>query len=167
MAQALFINRKDLVKFTSANGNIDTDRFIQYIFISQEIEIQRILGTDLYEVIETKITGGTLAGNYLTLVSDYIKQPLCHWAMVEALPFLGVKISNNGIYRTNAENSTSLTSDEINDLVEKERNTAQYFSNRLIDYLTDNASTMFPEYYTNSNGDISPDDVSDFGGWEI
>ncbi len=167
MAQALFINRKDLVKFTSTNGNLDVDSFIQYIFIAQEIHLQRLLGSDLYESLEAKISGGTLSGNYLTLVRDYVKQPLCHWAMVEAMPFLGIKISQNGIFRHNSENSTTLTQDEIDKLIEKERSTAQYFSNRLIDFLTNNASTMFPEYYTNSNGDINPDDVSDFGGWEI
>ena len=56
MAQVLFINRDDLVRFTSANGNIDTDKFIQYIFIAQEIQIQRFLGTELYQQLETKIT---------------------------------------------------------------------------------------------------------------
>jgi hypothetical protein len=40
MADALFITRKDLVKFSSVNGNVDTDKFLQYIKIAQDIHIQ-------------------------------------------------------------------------------------------------------------------------------
>ena len=113
MAQVLFINRDDLVRFTSANGNIDTDKFIQYIFIAQEIQIQRFLGTELYEQLENKIAGNTLAGHYLTLVQDYIKQPLCHWAMVEFLPYGAYSISNNGIYKHTSENDVNLTKSSL------------------------------------------------------
>ena len=43
MAQALFITRDDIVKFTALNGNIDTDKFIQFIKIAQDIHIQNYL----------------------------------------------------------------------------------------------------------------------------
>ena len=165
MAQALFIRPMDVKRFTAANGNIDNDRFLQYLFIAQEIHIQRFLGSDLTEALETKINGSSLSGNYLTLVQDYVKPALCHWAMVEALPFLAITIGAKGVFRHTSENGTTATKEEVDFLVEKERQTAQYFSNRLIDYLKDNASTMFPEYYTNTgNTDISPDDDANFVG---
>ena len=47
MAEALLITRSDLVRFTTVNGNVDTDKFIQYIKIAQDIHIQNYLGTDL------------------------------------------------------------------------------------------------------------------------
>ena len=31
MAEALLVSRKDVVKFTAMNGNVDTDKFIQYV----------------------------------------------------------------------------------------------------------------------------------------
>lgn len=165
MAQALFIRPEDVKKFTAANGNIDNDRFVQYLFIAQEIHIQRFLGTDLTEALEAKINASNLADNYLTLVQDYVKPALCHWAMVEALPFLAITIGAKGIYRHTSENGTTATKKEVDYLVEKERQTAQYFSKRLIDYLRDNASAMFPEYYTNTgNKDLTPDDNADFVG---
>ena len=167
MAQVLFINRDDLVRFTSANGNIDTDKFIQYIFIAQEIQIQRFLGTELNNQLETKITNNNLTGHYLTLVTDYIKPALCHWAMVEYLPFAAYSISNNGIYKHSSENAVNADKNEVDFLIEKERTTAQYFSNRLIDYLQDNSPAHFPEYYANSFPDIYPDDQANFGGWQL
>ena len=48
MATALFINRTDLVKNSILDGNVDTDKFIQFIKIAQEIHIQNYLGTQLY-----------------------------------------------------------------------------------------------------------------------
>ena len=34
MAEALLISRTDVVKFTAMNGNVDTDKFIQFIKIA-------------------------------------------------------------------------------------------------------------------------------------
>jgi len=52
MAEALLITRDDLVRFTSVNGNVDTDKFIQYIKIAQDIHIQNYLGTELLNKIK-------------------------------------------------------------------------------------------------------------------
>ena len=82
MADALFITRKDLVKFSSLNGNVDTDKFLQYIKIAQDIHIQNYLGTDLYNKIQSDIEGSTLTGDYLSLVTEHIKPMLIHWALV-------------------------------------------------------------------------------------
>ena len=83
MATALFIKRSDLVKNTALNSNVDTDKFIQFISLAQEIHVQNYLGTDLYDKISADIIAGTLTGDYLDLVNDYIQPMLIHFAMVE------------------------------------------------------------------------------------
>ena len=75
MATALFISRTDLVKNTILDGNVDTDKFIPYIKIAQEVHIQNYLGSELYNKISSDIIAGTLSGNYLTLVNTYV-QPM-------------------------------------------------------------------------------------------
>lgn len=167
MAKVLFIQRKDLLTFTGANGNVDTDKLLPSIQMAQDIDIQRIIGTDLYDKLKLDITNGTLTGDYLTLVDTYIKPCLIHYAMMYALPYLSITIGNGGIYRNNAENAQSLSKDEIDYLVEKERDSAQYYSTRMIDYLNYNAASKFSEYYTNSNEDISPESQDNFGGWVL
>jgi hypothetical protein len=64
MATALLITRDDLVRFTAVNGNVDTDKFIQFVKIAQDIHIQNYLGTKLLQKIQADIIAGTLAGNY-------------------------------------------------------------------------------------------------------
>ena len=167
MGKVLFIQRKDLLTFTGANGNVDTDKLLPSIQMAQDIDIQRLLGTDLYEKLKADIAGSALTGDYLELVDTYIKPCLIHYSMMYALPYLSITIGNGGIYRNNAENAQSLSRDEIDYLVEKERDSAQYYSARLIDYLNFNASSKFSEYYTNSNADISPESQDNFGGWVI
>ena len=148
------------------NGNVDTDKFIQYIKISQDKHIENYLGTDLMNKIQADIIASTLSGDYLILVNEWIKPCLIHWAMVEYLPFANFTIANKGVFKHTSENAEGVTKEEIDYLLEKERNTAQYYTDRLIDYLSFNAGSKFPEYYTNNNEDVYPDkDI--FGGWVI
>ena len=136
MAEALLVTRKDIVKFTAMNGNVDTDKFIQYIKISQDKHIENYLGSDLMNKIQADIIASTLTGDYLTLVNDWIKPCLIHWAMVEYLPFANFTIANKGVFKHTSENAEGVTKEEIDYLLEKERNTAQYYTDRLIDYLS-------------------------------
>ena len=167
MAEAILITRKDVVKFTAMNGNVDSDRFIQYIKIAQDVHVQNYLGTDLLESIQAKIIAGTLTGDYLSLVTDYVKPLLCHWAMVEYLPFAAYTIANKGVYKHSSENAENVSKEEVDFLVEKERTTAQYYTDRFIDYMSFNASSKFPEYYSNNNEDIFPDKDANFSGWVL
>ena len=167
MAEALLVTRKDVVKFTAMNGAVDTDKFIQYIKIAQDVHVQNYLGTDLLESIQAKIIAGTLTGDYLSLVTNYVKPLLCHWAMVEYLPFAAYTIANKGVYKHSSENAENVSKEEVDFLIEKERTTAQYYTDRFIDYMSFNASTKFPEYYSNNNEDIFPDKDANFSGWVL
>tara|TARA_R110000803_G_C11930393_1_gene315367 strand:+ start:396 stop:896 length:501 start_codon:yes stop_codon:yes gene_type:complete len=166
MATALFISRTDLVKNTILDGNVDTDKFIQFIKISQEIHIQNFIGTDLYNKISTEIVAGTLGGFYLTLVNKYIQPMLIHYAMSDYLPFAAYQVKNGGVYKHQSENSESVDKNEIDYLVNKQRDFAQYYTRRMIDYITFN-TTNFPEYNTNNNEDVYPDKDSLYQGWVL
>jgi len=167
MAQALFITRNDLVKYTAINGNVDSDKFLQFVKISQDIHIQNYLGTDLFNKISNDIIAGTLTGDYLNLVNDYIKPMVIHWAMVEYLPFASYTIANKGVYKPSAENASVAEANEIDLLVKKSRNLAQYYTDRFISYMSFEAPSKFPEYYTNSNQDVYPDKNANFEGWVL
>jgi hypothetical protein len=67
MAKALLIKTDDVLRFSNVSGNLDSDKFVQYIAIAQDMHIQRLLGTDLLEKIQADIIAGTLEGNYLDI----------------------------------------------------------------------------------------------------
>ena len=166
MAEALLISRNDIVKFTALNGNIDTDSFIQWIKVAQDIHIQNYLGTNLLEKIKTDIINNTLANPYLSLLNTYVKPMLIHWAMVEYLPFSAYTIANKGVFKHTSENATSVEKNEVDFLVEKERMIAQNYTERFITYINFN-NTLFPEYSNNSNADMFPSTQNNFTGWYI
>lgn len=166
MAEALLVTRNDIVKFTALNGNVDSDNFIQWVKVAQDIHIQNYLGTDLIEKIKTDILSSNLSGDYQTLVETYIKPMLIHWAMVEYLPFAAYTIANKGVYKHNSENATNVEKNEIDYLVEKERSIAQHYTERFIDYMSFNQE-LFPEYNSNSNGNMYPDTQNNYTGWFI
>ena len=166
MAEALLITRQDIVKYTSLNGNVDVDNFIQYIKIAQDTDLQNFTGTQLLNKIKADIVANTLTGNYLTLTTTYLKPMLIHLAMKYYLPFAAYTISNKGVYKHNSENSTTADKKEIDFLIEKETQIAQHYTQRFIDYITLNTS-LFPEYSTNSNSDMFPDTNNNYTGWFI
>jgi hypothetical protein len=166
MATALFIKRDDLVKNTALNGNVDTDKFIQFIKIAQEIHVRNYLGTELYNKISADILASSLSGDYLTLVNTYIQPMLIHFAMSEYLPFAAYSVSNGGVFKHNSENSTTVSKNEIDLLTQKERDYAEYYTRRFIEHMSFN-SHLFPEYNNNSGEDIYPDKNSLFHGWVL
>jgi len=167
MATALFIKRADLIKNTAMSGSVDTDKFIQFIKIAQEIHVRNYMGTDLYNKISADIIAGSLAGDYLALINDYIQPMLIHYAMAEYLPFAAYTIANGGVYKHNSENSSIANKEEVDLLISRERDYAEYYTQRFIDYMSFNADSKFPEYYTNSNEDIYPDKDALFHGWNL
>ena len=166
MPEALLITRDDLVRFTATNGNMDTDTFIQWIKVAQDIHIQQYTGTELLNKIKTDIVNNTLANPYFDLVETYLKPMLIHWAMVEFLPFQAYTIANKGIFKHSSENATNVDKNEVDFLIEKQRYLAQNYTERFIQYMAFSGNT-FPEYYTNTNSDIYPNTDSNYTGWVI
>jgi len=171
MATALFINRTDLVKNSILDGNVDTDKFIQFIKVAQQIDIQNLLGTDLYNKIGADITsgaaGGTgLTGNYLTLVNTYVQPTLIWFAQMNYIPFAAYTIKNGGVFKGTSETAETVNKNEVDYLVDKAREYANYYSTRLVDYLQFNTD-LFPEYNSNTDNDIHPDTDTTFKGWVL
>lgn len=164
MAQALFITTKDIAEFTALNGNVDIDKFTQFIKIAQDLDVQNYLGTDLFDKINNDIVAGTLTGNYETLVSKYIKPMLIHFAMVQYLPWAAYTIANQGVFKHSSENSESVSKNEVDFLIDKELSIANHYAERFVKYICFE-SNLYPEYNTNSNGDMNPDKEVNFSNW--
>ena len=166
MSKVLFIKRDDIVRNSVLSGNVDSDKFLQFIEIAQEIHIRNYLGTDLYNKISADIVAGTLSGDYLELVNSFVQPMLIHYAMVDYLPFAAYQVKNGGVFKHRSENADAATKEEIDYLVQRERDIAEYYTRRFIDYMSFNQAS-FPEYYTNSNDDIHPDTNATFHGWNL
>ena len=166
--KAIFITTSDIKRYSILDGNVDNDKFSQFIEIAQDIHTQTYLGTDLYEKLQALVIASEVndVGNeyYKALLETYVKPMQIHWSVVEIMPYIAYTISNGGVYKHTSETSETVDINEVNLLMERSRTTAQFYTERLIEYLCNN-SIEFPEYSSNSNGDIYPAKKSHYTGW--
>lgn len=167
MATALFIRTSDIVKHTALSGSVDSNKFLQFVQLAQEIHVQNLLGSDLYDKISADIIANSLTGDYKILTDSYLKPLLIHFGMVEYLPFSAYSIANGGVFKHSPQSSDVASKEEIDSLIQKHRDYASYYSSRLVDYLCSYASSKFPEYYTNSDDDIYPDSNVNQVSWNL
>tara|TARA_R100001460_G_C3544052_1_gene174730 strand:- start:1069 stop:1644 length:576 start_codon:yes stop_codon:yes gene_type:complete len=170
MSYVLFISEQKLKESTAINLNVDTNILLPYVRQAQKLYVETKLGTNLNQKLKDLITAGTI-GNvanaaYKTLLDDYIGDMLPQWAFFHALPYLRFKIENGNIYSKTSETGNSLTTEEAQHLREEIRNTAEYYTERMIQYICNNTSS-FPEYSTNSGSDVDPDKNAYYAGMNL
>ena len=170
MSYVLFISEQKLKDSTAINLNVDVNILLPYVLQAQTLYIEPKLGTQLYEHIKGLIQAGTIGnvGNaaYKTLLDDYISFVLVNYSFYHAIPYLRFKVENGNIYSKTSENGTALTTEESQSLREEISNTAQYYTERLIEYIRNNTSD-FPEYSTNSGADVNPDKNAYYNGMNL
>jgi hypothetical protein len=164
--KALFIDRDYITAKSPLSGNIDPDNLMQYIDLAQDIHIQQNLGTDLYNKLMADVIADTLTGNYEALVNNYVKPMLLHFAIVEYLHYAAFNITQGGIFRHSPENATAADKSDVDWIIEKQRKTATFYVERFTDYMC-NYSHLFPEYTSNSNGDMKPNRSTNYTPWVL
>jgi len=166
----LFITRDDLVKRTPFGGNIQPEKLVPHVKTAQDKNLLPILGTVLYQYLQQQIASGSVSGIYEELLDDYIKDCLVHYTAVEALPFLSYTFANSGIVRNVGEASQAPSKVEIDFLLDKELQSAQFYAQRLRDFLIAQSPTQIPQYYQ-ATGDatmVYPNrGVQYTGGWVL
>ena len=171
MAKALFITTKDIKRYSVLSGNVDPDKFIYMVEIAQDTEVQNYLGTKLLEKIQALIIAGTINdpanAAYKTLLETYVKPMTIYWALVCYMPFAAYTVATGGVYKHTSESSVTVDKDEVDYLVEKYRDIAQFYTNNFIDFMVYNQNT-YPEYNANTQDNKYPDTSNaDFGGWVL
>ena len=170
MSYVLFISEAKLKDSTAINLAVSVDLLLPYVRQAQKLYVETKLGTDLNNKLKDLIKAGTVgnAGNeaYKTLLDDYIGDMLPNWALYHCIPFLRFKVENGNIYSKTSETGQSLSTEESQHLREEIRNTAEYYTERMIDYICNNNS-LFPEYSTNSGSDVDPDRNAYYNGMNL
>ena len=168
MATVLFINRTDLVRNSIIDGNVDSDKFLPFLKLAQEVHIQNYLGTQMYNSLTVAIPNIDLPANarWKTLLDDYVVPMLIWFSQVEYIPFASYQLRNGGMMKHRSENSDTVSKEEVDFLVEKARTNAEWYSRRFIDFMAFNQTT-YPEYTSNVNDDIYPSYDATFNGWVL
>jgi hypothetical protein len=79
---------------------------------------------------------------------------------------LRFRIENGNIFSKTSETGTALSTAEAQHLREEVRNTAEYYTERMIEYIRNN-KTLFPEYNLNTGAEIDPDENAYYNGMNL
>lgn len=172
MAYALFINRNDIIKNSPLQGAIDADALLPFVRTAQDKYLKNLLGTVLFFYLQEQIennTVSTLSPFYQDLLDDYIKNTLIWYSCVEYIPFSSVQFKSNGAVKQASEQGTAPTKGEIDYLLSKALNNADYYALRLQNYLIA-YSNEIPQYLESvgNQTQIYPDQSNQyFGGIQL
>ena len=160
MTDVFIISEANLRQFTDLNNNVDSELLKNAIREAQDIELQRILGTKLYDKIKTDIKNNTLSGDYETLVLNWIQNALLYESYYYALEDIYLRPRNNGLLiPQGGENSTAADGTWYNRKRQSVENKKQFYEERLTNYLIQKQGN-FPEL----NGNVELQQMyPDFG----
>ena len=173
MAEVLFCSFEDIVRRSPIiDGNLDADKLTPALHLAQTQYLREIIGTDLYNYYVNAITaligaGTAIPTNHAELLNLYIKPILIHLATSEYLKSGAYLVSNKGIFKHISENSTDASPEEDKELIQVERDRAQSYTERLLTHMAFNASSKYPEWFSNTNEDQSPNYESYNIDWVI
>lgn len=146
MTNTFLISETKVREFTNMNDNVDTALMKNGIREAQDIEIQRIIGTLLYDSLMTQVDNGSFTNaNYETLVNDYIQNALLYWAYYYIEEAIYTRDRNNGLLiPTGGENSIQVDERKYNSRRQSIKNKAEFYSVKLTNYIITNTN-LFPE----------------------
>lgn len=152
---------------TSLSGNIDMDKITPFIKTAQDIHIQGLLGTKLYEKILGDIEEDDLSTAYESFVLEYVKPVLIHYAVADFLAFHAYSVENGGIYKHSSDTGEIVSKSEVDRLVQKQRDIGDHYRDFLTKHLTLN-NDLYPEYSEYQEEGMYPTNSNNgFTGWVL
>lgn len=141
---------------TAIHGNIDPKLIYPDIKVAQDMYIHPILGTALYDKMQTIISNGTITSdaanvNYKTLIDRFIVDALIYYTLAELPTTISYQFWNKGVVRKQGENTELPSMSDLIDLSNKYKNRAEFYADRLRKYLIEKAASQFPEYLNPGN----------------
>lgn len=152
----LLISEIKLKAFTNINRNVEIDLLKAEIQIAQDIDLQTILGTKFYNHLLSQVsaTGNTFNAAETTLVNDYISPFLIQQSYFQAMPSIQFRTMNRGMVEGTMENATAVDIETFKYLRNIQKQRADFYMTRLLDYLLiGKGSNVFPDYTSTSTRD--------------
>lgn len=103
----LLISEDTLKTYTSLNDNVFGKNILPAIKTSQDIELQEIIGSCLYNALCSKVADGSITSSenqqYKELLDTYIKPYLSYITLAHLVTEMSTKLTNFGLVLSNDE----------------------------------------------------------------
>jgi len=157
----LWIGQDYLIRHSVIDDNTEYDKITPVIELVQDKYILPLLGTSLYNTIETHIlayinSATTIPVAYKTLIDNYILKMMVHYIMYESSPTFKFRYANKGIMTNSSDNGQPIPTNDMEYLMNIWKTNGEMYGDRMIKYLNYNNST-YPTYNNNTGADIFPE----------
>tara|TARA_Y100000004_G_C8945576_1_gene426145 strand:+ start:1501 stop:2133 length:633 start_codon:yes stop_codon:yes gene_type:complete len=154
MTDVLLLSWTKLKQYSDINDSVDPDLLKNNIRLSQDIELQRVIGTLLYQKLLDLVEAGTMddSGNavYKTLLVDYVQPMLLYAAYYETLESIYIRPRNNGLLTPQGgENSINVDRQVYDMKRQSVRNKMEFYADKLTRYLSEEEAS-YPELSENT-----------------
>tara|TARA_B110000285_G_scaffold220033_1_gene271344 strand:- start:88 stop:693 length:606 start_codon:yes stop_codon:yes gene_type:complete len=150
MTDTLLISWTKVQQYSGINESLDAALIKNAIREAQDIELQRVIGTLLYQKLLAEVKADTLTGAYQTLVNNYIQDMLLYASTYNVIENTFIRARNNGLLTPQGgDNSASVDKTVYEMKRQSVRNKFEYYSDRLSKYIVETQSS-FPELSTNT-----------------
>jgi len=166
MADILFVTVDDFKRYTTVGGNVDDDKIIPLIKITQDTVLLQIIGTALFNKIASDVANNTLTGDYETLLNDFIRFVVIHYSASNFFKFHPYDIGNAGITKHQGDTTLTVDKSEVDLLVSTQSAIADSYRKRLIDHLV-YYSSRYPEYTGPQRDGVWPSGERQSIGWTL
>ncbi len=158
--EIFLISETYVKKASSIMKNVDNQFIKAHILEAQNIQIQQVLGTALYdeiieEFISFKASGDprTAIGTYvsatnLTLIDNYLKQIILYYTLYYSIYDLWLKFTNKGVVNQTSDNSDTADILYLEKMRKSYKSTAEDYIQLMLDFLIENSSS-YPLFITN------------------
>ena len=139
MEKAFFISERYLKDNTPMGDNVDIKDIYPFAKTAEDIYIQEIIGTPLFNRLVTGLTASPrdITSDETTLLT-IIRDALKWYILYDAVPFFWVKLRNIGIVKQNGDNLETVSSSEMEKIRVEFMDKAKFYSKRLVTYLYTN-----------------------------
>ena len=148
MTNILLISEDTLKTHSSLNKNVWADNLSSVIKATQDVDLQRILGSCLYKKILELVNDGGIRNAkysiYKTLLDEYITDYLIYQTLVNLIPEISTKITNMGLVISNDEHVQNVTQGERDLVIGQYQKYADAYCKMMQDFLKENRDS-FPE----------------------
>jgi hypothetical protein len=157
----LWIGQDYLIRHSVIDDNTEYDKITPVIELVQDKYILPLLGTSLYNTIETHIlayinSATTIPAAYKTIIDNYILKMMVHYIMYESSPTFKFRYANKGIMTNSSDNGQPIPTNDMEYLMNIWKTNGEMYGDRMIKYLNYNNST-YPTYNNNTGADIFPE----------
>jgi len=155
MDNVLLVSEQRMKQWTALDNNIRIDLLTPSILQAQDIYIQDRLGTLFYDRLKSGVMNDDLNSDEESFLKDYVGPTLMQYALYLVIPHLKYKMVEKGLLSGSSEESTQTTLEEMKYMRQSALDTAQFYDDRMREYLSDNPG-MFPQYETPGTDGMYP-----------